>query len=111
MTSTRLKNKGGWGRVKRHGPLICFQQRSGTLSERVRLMQVGREGALRRGGVKALSLAVADGFLTPFSLRIPPMGLGQIDSIISNRALSLYELIKDAKKQGDLTDICHCARM
>lgn len=51
MMSTCLKNKGGARSIKCHGSLTCFQQRSGTLSERVRLVQVLDGGVgLRHGG-------------------------------------------------------------
>ena len=54
------------------------------------------------GGVKALSLAVTDGFFPLFSLSFPKR-LGLISSFISNRVLCLYELIKDGRKQREGT--------
>ena len=52
-------------------------------------------------GVKALSLAVTDGFFLLFSLRVSPKRLGHISAVISNRVLCLYELIKDGRKQRE----------
>lgn len=86
----------GWGRVKCHGPLICFQLSYGTLLERVRHVHAGF------GGVKSLSLAVTDGFCSLFSLSFP-WRLGHISSVISNRVLCLYELIKGGRKQREDT--------
>lgn len=65
------------------------------------------------GGVKALSLAVTDGFFPLFSLRVFPQRLSHISSVISSGVLCLYELIKDGRKLREDTFnrvayICHC---
>ncbi len=70
-------------------------------------------GGAQGVGVKALSLAVTDGFFSLFSLRISPQRLGHISSVISNRVLCLYELIKVGRKQREVASnraayICHC---
>lgn len=66
MTSTRRKNKGGWGQVKCHGPLICLQQSYGTLSERVRHVRLGE------GGLNHYHLQWQMAPSPLFSLRVPP---------------------------------------
>lgn len=79
---------GGRGGAKCHGPLICPQLSCGTLTARVFWV--------RSGGVKSLSLAVADGLLSWVPLRVSLWRLGHISSGV----LCLYESIKDGGSRG-----------
>lgn len=58
---------------------------------------------------------MADGLFAQFSTQnSPPLGLGHINSLIRVRVLSVYEMIKDVRKQGEgvhLSLLAACARM
>lgn len=96
MISTRQKNRGGVG-LSQMTRSINFLP-----TELWHAFGVCQTRACRVGGVKSLPLAVTDGFSSLFPLSFP-WRLGHISSVINNRVLCLYELIKDGRKQRDDT--------